>query len=108
MGSKQALSNGNEVEELIDIITAFEKFNSMRTAIVLYVVQRAGKNRLLAGIGHRPAQPLEQVLLSWGSSQYVYEADDVAKLMALLTRLTYGLDFELAEDEFRKTLGKSA
>ncbi len=96
------------MEELTDIISAFEKLNSMKIAIVLYVVQRGGKNRLLAGIGSRPAEPMEWVLSHWGSSHYVYEAGDMGMLMGLLTRLTYGLDFELAEEEFRKTLGNSA
>lgn len=96
------------MEELTGLIRAFEQQNSMTIAIVLYVVERGGKPRLLAGIGSRPVEPMELVLKHWGSSQYVYEAGDVAKLMGLLSRLMYGLDFELAEDEFRKTLGLSA
>lgn len=102
MGSKHALSNGNEVEEATQLLAAFDAIQEFRTAIVLYVVERGGKPRLVAGIGHAPALPMEQVLTSWGSDQFVLEASELVSLMAVITRLTYGLDAEMAEKEWLK------
>jgi len=103
LGAKQSLSNGNEVEEITQLLMAFEAQASMRIAIVLYVTERAGKKRLLIGCGSAPALPLEQVLSSWGSVQSVHEAGDVVTLLAALTNAMYGLDYEMAEEEWRKT-----
>jgi len=105
LGSKQSLSNGNEVEEVTDLIDAFQQQNHMRIAIVLYVVERAGKKRLLVGVGSAPPEPLERVLGTWGSSQSVFEAGDVVTLMAALTNGLYGLDYAMSEEEWRKTRG---
>jgi len=96
------------VEEVTDLLVAFEQQTGIRTAIVMYVVERGGKNRLLAGIGNRPALPMEQVLSSWGSQQYVREAEPLVMLRAVLTHLMYGLDAEMAEEEWKKLLGSKA
>jgi len=90
------------VEEVTQLIDAFQQQNHMRIAIVLYVVERAGKKRLLVGVGSAPAKPLEQVLDDWGSSRSVFEAGDVVTLMAALTNGLYGLDFEMAEAAWRE------
>lgn len=102
MGSKQALSNGNEVEEVTELLRAFDKMKNSRSAIVLYAVERGGKYRLLAGIGEAPVEPMESVLESWGLNQFVFEVHEQVLLMDVLTRLMYGLDLQMALAEYDK------
>ena len=108
MGSGQALSNGNEVQEVTELIRAFESINSMKIAIVLNVVEREGKPRLLVRAGPSFAGPPEQALKPWGLPQYVFEAGELVRLMGVVTRSLYGLDFELAQKEFQDVLEKEA
>jgi len=108
MGSRQALSNGNEVQEVTQLMQAFDQMKNSRSAIVLYVVQRGGKPRLVAGIGEAPAEPMEWVLGSWGSHQFVFEANELVSLMGVVTRLMYGLDLAMAIDEYGKNGTKKA
>jgi len=105
LASKHGLSNGNEVEEVTQLLRAFEEQTSMRIAIVLTVVQRAGKDRLLVRVGPFPQDAPERVLAPWGLPQSVSEAGDVVTLLGALTNGMYGLDYELAEEEWRKTRG---
>jgi hypothetical protein len=79
----------------------------MRIAIVFTVVERAGKLRLLVRSGPAPKDVLEQALENWGLPQSVSEAGDVVTLMAALTNSLYGLDYEMAEAEWRKSLKPS-
>ena len=108
MASKDSLSNGNEVQEVTQLIRAFEQQSSMRIAIVLTVVKRAGKDRLLVRVGPFPNDAPERVLEPWGLPQSVSEAGDVVTLMAALTNGMYGLDYELAEAEWGKLREPSA
>lgn len=102
MGSKHALSNGNEVEELAGLLRAFDELNGMRTAIVFCVVERGGKPRLTAMCLPMPACSLEQAGLLWGSMPYVCEAGELVKLAGLAMHAMYGLDGQMAAEEFRK------
>lgn len=108
MGSRQALSNGNEVAEVTDLMRAFDAMKNSRSAIVLYVVERAGKYRLVAGIGEAPVEPMERVLSAWGSHQFVFEVSEQVRLMDVLTRLMYGLDVEMAMTEYDRVLKPKA
>lgn len=108
MGSKQALSNGNEVTEVTELMRAFDAMKNSRSAIVLYVVERGGKYRLLAGIGEAPAEPMEWVLGTWGSHQFVFEVSEQVRLKDVLTRLMYGLDLEMAIAEYDRVLNPKA
>lgn len=108
MGSKQALSNGNEVEEVTELMRAFDGMKSSRSVIVLYVVERKGKYRLLAGIGEAPAEPMEWVLGTWGSHQFVFEAGELVSLKGVVTHLMYGLDMQMALSEYERVLNPKA
>jgi len=96
------------VEEVTELMRAFDAMKNSRSAIVLYVVQRAGKYRLVAGIGEAPAEPMEWVLSTWGSNQFVFEANEQVRLMDVLTRLLYGLDLQMAMSEYEQVLKPKA
>jgi len=108
LGLKQSKSNGNEVEELTQLLTAFSQQNSLRTAIVLTAVGRMGIPRLNVIAVGMPACTLEEAAKLWGSPLYVSEVSDLVSLMGVAMRGMYGLDHVLAEDEFAKTLKKNA
>ena len=106
LGLKQSLSNGNEVQEVTELMRAFDAMKNSRSAIVLYVVERGGKSRLVAGIGEAPAEPMEWVLGTWGSVQYVFEVHEQVALMAVLIQLMYGLDYQMSLAELEKVGNK--
>lgn len=108
LGSKQALSNGNEPEELTDLLAAFEAQNKCTLTL---------KASLKLHRGYLDTE--------WEVTAMVTEADvsarwpvdlpsvrvwagDFKTLMGLLTRLLYALDFQLALNEFGSAETKKA
>jgi hypothetical protein len=108
LASKHSLSNGNEVEELTQLLTAFSQQNSMRIAIVLTAVGRMGIPRLNVIAVGMPACTLEEAAKRWGSPLFVSEVSDLVSLMGVAMRGMYGLDHVLAEEAFAKILRKDA
>lgn len=100
MGSKQALSNGNEPEELTDLVAAFEAQNKCRITLSTCLKLRNGyldmewtAECVNREEGLSEASPLGFLSVSvW--------AGDFKTLMGLATRLLYALDFQLALNEF--------
>lgn len=106
MGSKHALSNGNESEELTDLIAAFEQHNKCRITLLTSLELHNGYLDLqwTAVAADQGSISLDQPSLDslsvslWGG--------DYKTLKGLLSRLLYALDFRLAESEFDKTIVK--
>ena len=102
MGSKQALSNGNEPEELTDLVAAFEQHNSCKITLSCSLALHNGYLDLewkAVAFERKPADPAATglVLASvqvWGGA---YKT-----LKGVATFLLYQLDFALARDEFDK------
>ena len=100
MGSRQALSNGREPEEVTELVEAFQLHNTVRIVITMTVETHDGKPDLkVTGEAWDAAQvsvepvPSDYTLATlWGS--------DYVRLMGLLTRLLYVLDFKLGEREW--------
>lgn len=108
MGSKQALSNGNEPEELTDLLAAFEAQNKCKLSITCCLKLHKGyldtEWRVMA---HEvSASPLEA--LNLGLANVAVWAGDYKTLTGLLTRLLYALDFQLALNEFERVPTKKA
>lgn len=108
MGSKQALSNGNEPEELTDLIAAFETQNKCKLTITCSLQLHKGYLdtewvvRAVSGVGAVPGQPSSEL------ANVKVWAGDYKTLTGLLTRLLYSLDFQLGLQEFGKVPPKKA
>jgi hypothetical protein len=108
MGSRQALSNGNEPEELTDLVAAFEQQNTCKIILSASLALHNGYLDLCwtaTAVGGRtgvleasPSDLLSVVI--WGGA---YKT-----LMGVVTRLLYMMDFTLAEAEFAKTIKPKA
>lgn len=108
MGSKQALSNGNEPAELTDLVNAFQLHNDVHVEIEMHLRLHGGALDLLATAtayemeGWNTGAELSALAKSqcWGH--------EWVRLMGLYTTLLYRLDFELGEREWRKLEVKKA
>jgi len=108
LGSKHALSNGNEPEELTDLIAAFEVMCSCKLTLDSSLELRKGyldmRWTLTARnlqVGLLEPKPLDLASVSvW--------AGDFKTLLGLLTRLLYSLDAQLALNEFASVETKKA
>ena len=106
MGSKQALSNGREPEELTDLVAAFEQHNTCKIILSCSLVLHSGYLDLLwtavAWEKNTEGQAASGLVLAsaevWGGA---YKT-----LMGVATRLLYSLDFALASAEFDKAVIK--
>lgn len=102
MGSKQALSNGNEPEELTDMLCAFEKQNTVVITIHCNTVRRNGKWDIIWVANAVPANAANMAAQFLGSASALCWASEYKNLMGLVTSLLYKLDFQLAELEWGK------
>jgi hypothetical protein len=108
LGSKQALSNGNEPMELTDLVAAFEGMNKCKITLSCSLELHKGFLDLqwtaVAASGEsKDPVPYALVLASvkeWGG--------DYKTVMGLVTHLLYALDFRLAEREFASVPKKRA
>lgn len=101
MGSKQALSNGNEVEEMTDLLLGFTKANQVGIVITMGLenTPTGAVLRVAAAASNNHADPV--VRARWASAHAVLPAKEYKNLMGLLTSLLYRLDFEIGEEEMR-------
>jgi len=108
LGSKHALSNGSEADEMTDLLVAFEQENKCKITLLISAQLKKGYMDLcwtavaLGMLTQEPDQP-PSVLASvsvW--------AGDFKTLMALVSRLLYALDFQLALNEFDTVPTKKA
>jgi len=108
MGSKQALSNGREPEELTDLVAAFEQHNSVKITLTCSLALHNGYLDLewVAIASEREApDPVATGLASVSAREW---GGGYKTLMGVVTRLLYSLDFQLALNEFEKVPQKKA
>jgi len=100
LGSKHALSNGNEPEELTGLLSAFEIQDSVRIVLEIRVLEHHKKPDL-----QLTAKAIE-IVLPGGEAVYsdsvsvVRWGSESVTVMGAISTLLYALDFELAEREW--------
>jgi len=100
LGSRAALSNGNEPEEITALLCAFEVMNQVELKIGVSVVLRKGKPDLefratvtdASGASVEALPSASQTVIRWGS--------EYKSLMGAISSLLYAVDFQLAEAEW--------
>jgi hypothetical protein len=101
MGSKQALSNGNEPQEVAELLKAFERANQVTIDLQFTLEDHHGVRVMLAtgAAYNNHADPV--VRARWVLVTTVLWAQAYTSLMGLVTTLLYRLDFEICEAEMR-------
>lgn len=107
MGSRQALSNGNEPEEVLDLLNSFARQNACTLTITATVAMRNSRHDLLITIGAVPVETDEQGKTGWDCKSAACWGSEFKGLLGAITTLLYRLDFQLAEDVFREALKES-
>ena len=97
MGSKRALSNGNEPEEVADMLAAFCLENKVEIAVTCTVVNAgAGVEVLWGGMAvNVNTDQMEQG--DWASVLVPCSGREFTTLKGLFTTLLYRLDFAIGE-----------
>jgi hypothetical protein len=108
LGSKQALSNGNEPEELTDLIVGFEAMNQCKVTLNVCVELKKGYLDTLWTATALSTKDWEQVPKPLELANVSVWAGDFKTLMGLVTRLLYSLDFMIASHEFDNVATKKA
>lgn len=103
MGSKQALSNGNEPEELIDLVEGFQSLNRVSIVITSRLVRHKGKWDLAYSATAVPLEGVRGGACDWASANAIVWGSEFKSLMGLYSSLLYALDFQIAEREWGKT-----
>lgn len=106
MGSRQALSNGREPEELTDLVAAFEMHNTCKIILTSSLVLHNGYLDLswvASAVQRVKGDPEATGLVLASVSEW---GGGYKTLMGVLSRLLYSLDFALAEKEFDRVLIK--
>lgn len=106
MGSKQALSNGREPEELTDLVAAFEQHNNVRIILTSSLVLHRGYLDLEWRASAFERTPVDQVVTGLALVSVCLWGGEYKTLMGVASRLLYALDFALAEKEFDKVVIK--
>jgi len=99
MGSKQALSNGREPEELTDLLQAFQDTNQVVIVITMTVALKDGKADLLVTAVAQNNHASPAVRARWGSVHCNVWGSEWVRLAGLTTTLLYRLDFLIGEAE---------
>lgn len=106
MGSRQALSNGREPEELTDLVAAFEQHNSVKIVISCSLALHHGYLDLEWSATALTAEKRDREVTGLGLVSVQEWGGGYKTLMGVVTRLLYSLDFALASAEFDKTIIK--
>jgi len=102
VGSKQALSNGREPEELTDLVAAFEQHNSCKITLTCSLALHNGYLDLeWQAIATEKGAP-DPVATGLASVSVKEWGGAYKTLMGVVSRLLYALDFQLAQAEFDK------
>ncbi len=99
MGSKQALSNGNEPEEVTDLIAAFEQQNKCKITLTVCLKLHKGSMDCEWRAEAVSTKAGELDPLPWVLANVAVWAGDYKTLMAVVSRLLYALDFQLGLNE---------
>jgi hypothetical protein len=102
LGSKASLSNGNEPQELTDMLSAFEKLNRVVITIHSNTVKKNGRFDLIVVANAVPEGAANMAAQFLGSASALCWGSEFKNLMGLYTSLLYKLDFQLAELEWGK------
>jgi hypothetical protein len=106
VGSKHALSNGNEPEELTGLVAAFEQHNSCKITLTASLRLHNGYLDLEWGAIAREPEAPDPVATGLVSVSVKEWGGGYKTLMGVASRLLYSLDYALAEAEFDKVLIK--
>jgi len=101
MGSKQALSNGNEPEEVRDLLLAFEQSNQVHIDISLSLSTTGKRGAMVAAAVAYNVHADPVVRARWVLASCVLPAQEYRSLLGLVTGLLYRLDFEIGEEEMK-------
>jgi hypothetical protein len=102
LGSKQALSNGKEPEEVTDLVAAFEQHNRCRITLSCSLALHGGYLDLEWRAAAFEMTPHDQVVTGLALASVTAWAGAYKTLKGVLTFLLYQLDFALAREEFDK------
>lgn len=107
MGSKASFSNGNEGEELIDLVEAFQRQNNVSLEVSMSSQQHKGRLDLCLTVKawNTRKESGEVPHLDLGSVQIWF--GDYKTLMGAFTRALYAMDFQLALREYENAATKS-
>ena len=101
MGSEQSLSNGNEVQEVIQLLSAFSRQNQVVIKISCSVVSaEIGTGAIWSAVAVN-AHTDPQVRKRWDSVSVECSGREWVRLMAVYTNLLYRLDFAIGEKEMQ-------
>lgn len=106
LGSKQALSNGNEPEEVTDLVAAFETQNSCKITFSSCLKLHKGYMDMEWEAQAVSTKKSDLDPSPWVLANVKVWAGDFKTLMGVLSRLLYALDFQLAENEFVRAAQK--
>lgn len=101
LGSKQALSNGNEPEELTDLLQAFEKENQVLIEVSWKLIEKDGKSVLDVRAVARNNAVDDVLRARWVSVVCALPVREYKSLMGAVTTLLYRLDFEIGVMEMQ-------
>jgi hypothetical protein len=101
LGSKQSLSNGNEPEELTDLLIGFENANQVQIKLEIWRSDVQGRPALVARAVATNMHVDPVVRARWDSVAAVLPVREYKLLAGLLTGLLYRLDYEIGEAEMR-------
>jgi len=99
VGSKQALSNGNEPMELEDLLLGFQNENQVYITLSMQLMPKRGKPALLVTAVATNIHVDPVVRARWASVEVVLSGKEFKNLMGLVTTLLYQLDFKIGEAE---------
>jgi len=108
MGSRQALSNGNEAEEITALLRVFEETNHVGIHIQLSMVDHRGKRVMLATAAATNLHADDAVRARWDLVSVVLWAREYKSLWGLVTTLLYRLDHAIGEREMQSIGVKKA
>lgn len=108
LGSNHALSNGNEPEEVTDLIAAFEQQNQCRIILTVFLQLHKGYMDCQWRAQAVSTKDHEQLPNPVVLANVAVWAGDYKTLMAVVSRLLYALDFQLALNEFESAGHKKA
>jgi len=106
LGSKHALSNGREPEEVTDLVAAFEQHNKCKITLSCCLELHGGLLDLEWIATARESQTGCQEALSLDLVSVRIWGGAYKTLMGVVTTLLYQLDFALAKAEFDKAAMK--
>lgn len=108
LASKDGSSKTNDAQELTDILVAFEQINKCKITLEAHVELHKGYLDMKWTATAVENSQSTAVPTSSASQSVTVWAGDYKTQMAVVTRLLYAMDFQLALNEFEKAGHKKA